>query len=357
MERVHQLLTERPSVGENAAFWAKYWYHIASAKVPLETKIDAYWGLRHRGVANINDLRVMLLYGVVLADRQFVARLDLDEGRRDCYRLIIMWINDDVVALTSYFQKMAKKGFLWNANEPYYSLRRDLQRVAMKINAPRCMRFLLQRQGFREGVMREIMSPLAQRLAEEFVQPTDNFDSWLLIMYGQSVKLIGMCVKDEELVAAWLPKTFTFTGCPPSDRGFMSVMLARKLHALATPDQRKEIRTKVMHTILDTAADDGYFELAWLLGLWKPSYRVIHERCRKNNVSLFPELTFAMIVAMCDGYLEVKQKVIMATQARFFMLLVRLPMDLQALVSLRLWGHVSTVIQRDKFDRALLAVI
>jgi hypothetical protein len=352
MERVHQLFTESPRVGENDAFWIRYWHHIASAKTTLEMKIAAYCELRDRGLAHINELPLMVLYEMMLADRQFVAELDLDDGRLHCYRLFSMWINDDVAALVRYSQELTdNKTFLWNIKKSHDSPKRAIRQVLMVIQPPRCIRFLLQDQAFREVVMQERMSPLVQRLVEELVQPTDYLDRGMLLWYGQSVKLIGMCVKDEELVAAWCRM---FTSGTPVSCGFMSVPFARKLHALATPNQRALIKTYLLGMLRDTTADDGHFELAWLLGLFD---LLLQNRFLKNDVSSFPAFTFAMIVAMCDGYLKISQPGTMPPQSRFFNLVMRLPMDLQALISLRLWGHTSTVIRTTSFDRALLVII
>jgi hypothetical protein len=198
------------------------------------------------------------------------------------------------------------------------------------------------------------MSPLMQQIAEELVQPTDQLNRPALLLHGQSVKLIGMCAPDEELVEAWLRayEPFFLTHYIR-----LSVMLARKLHALATPDQRAKIGSVILQEISKDTSCDGCFELAWLCGLLSPSYPKAQACCRKNNVNLFPALTFAMIVAMCDGYLELARPRITLPQTRFFDFVARLPMDLQALIALRLWEQTSTVIPRDKFDRVFLAVI
>jgi hypothetical protein len=352
MERVHQLLMEGILAAEDDAFWRQHWQYIASARVPLATKVAAYNALKPRGFITINNLHLMRLYEMMVADRHFVEKLDLDDGRLHCYRLFITWIDDDVVALAKYSQKLNDQPtFLWSTLDTYGVLKRTIREVMMKVNAPRCIRFMLQDKAFREEVMMNRMSPLVQRVAEEFVQPTDFLESWLLLWHGQSVKLIGMCVKDEELVATWLPIGGTIS------RGATSVPFARKLYALATPVQSAQIKLKVMRVLLDTVADEGHFELAWLLGLLGPFDLLIQKRFLTNDLSSFPAFTFAMIVAMCDGYLEISRSGISEAQRRFFNCVIRLPMDLQALMSLRLWGKTSTVIHREQFDRALLAVI
>jgi hypothetical protein len=145
-------------------------------------------------------------------------------------------------------------------------------------------------------------------------------------------------------------------------------MFARKLYNLARPDQIAKVKSEVVATISAGESSDGCFELARLFGLLGPSYPKIRQCFRRNNVSLFPALTYAMIVAMCDGYLElprapkrffifVTRSGISESQRRFFTFIARLPMDLQALVSLRLWNHTTTVISSEKFNRALLAVM
>jgi hypothetical protein len=317
------------------------WLLAATNKMSLQEKVATYQALKHRGHANINHLLPMELYEMMLVDRVFVAALDMNDITSYRYRLFIMWIDDDVAALTRWYQNgdVSKDSIIC---------------LLMKFDAPRCMRFLLQNEAFREWVMRTRMSPLVQQLAEELVQPTDQLCKEWLLIYGQSVKLIGMCVKDEELVVAWFSM---FTKSLRIARSFPSVMLARKLHALATPDQREAIRIEVSHTIPCTELDEGCFEMAWLFGLLGPFNPPLQNHFLKYHVSLFPAFTFAMIVALCDEYLELLQPKITAPQRRFFALVMRLPMDLQALVALRMWGSASTVIQIEKFDKAFLTII
>ena len=352
-----QLLAEDNLDAENDDFWRMNWPCIAWAKVPLETKVAAYHMLRLHGLVNINDLEVEWLYEMVRADRAFVAALDLDTDTMHCYRLCTMWLDDNVAALANYAQEMpGYKLFSWPSHAKYDATKVILRLTLMELNAPRCIRFLLQDALLREATMRDRMSPLAQRIAEELVQSTDRLDSDKLIYYGQSVKLVGMCVKDEELVAAWIELLHPY---PLKYRGEMSVPFVRKLHALATPEQHETIKSKLKSSgqYLGGDSKDHCFELAWLFGLVGPVYPVVQEHFRRNNVSLFPALTFAIIVAMCDGYLEVSQTLgITASQKRFFTLVTRLPMDLQALVSLRLWGRTAIVIQGEQFDRAFLAI-
>jgi hypothetical protein len=202
-------------------------------------------------------------------------------------------------------------------------------------------------------IIRKPLSPLTQRLAEELVQPTDCLLRDPLLAYGQSVKLIGMCVEDKEMVAEWLR---ILTGFTPIDREWVSIPFARKLYALTTPEQSTTIKTDVLHAINQGALCDGYFELAWLLGLLGSFDPTVQACFLRNNISAFPAFIFAMIVAMCDGYLKVARG-ITESQKRFFDCMARLPMDLQALVALRLWEYPSIVIPREKFDRAFLAII
>jgi hypothetical protein len=205
MERVHQLLAQRNLAAENDAFWCKYWPHIASAKVSLETKVTACLVLRHRGVANVNELSIATFCEMLRADRAFVAELDLSSVGLHCYRLCTMCLDDDVEALARYCQEM-RDGltFSWRVYNNYYPMKVALRRVLIKITAPRCLRFLLQDTEFREVVTLEGMTPLVQRLVEELVQSTDQLHEDALLLHGQSVKLIGMCVNDEELVVEWL---------------------------------------------------------------------------------------------------------------------------------------------------------
>jgi len=344
MERVHELVAAGTLNDEDISFWITFWHHIASAKVPLETKVAAYFALCQESI-NINRARFIILYEMLRIDRAFVAELDLDKDTVDRYRVYIAWIDDDAAALARYYQKRSD-------HDRHKSLSYDISEKLIQIDAPRCTRFLLQDKAVRESVMREQMSPLAQRLVEEFVQSTDRLSRALLLMHGQSVKLIGMCVKDEALVEAWLKLGTVRTSWGLVCRRCVSVSFARKVHALATPDQRETIKAKVLGAIDKDTASDGCFELAWLLGLY-PKGR---ECFLRNNVTSFPAFTFAMIVAMCDGYLALAEG-LTETERRFFDFAARLPMDLQALVSLRLWGRASTVIQSDQFDRAFLTVI
>jgi hypothetical protein len=354
MERVHQLVAEGTLDDEDDDFWAAHWMHIASAKVPLETKVAAYNTLQLRGAAYVNDCSIGCFYKICRADRAFVAELDLDADMLHCYRAYSIWIDDDVAALAKYDQEMtAFTDHSWSAHDRYFSVQEILQDILLNVDAPRCMRFLLQDQGVREVVLLKRWSPLVQRLVEELVQPTDRLDKWLLLAHGQSVKLIGMCVPDEELGAEWLKMLKRY---PQILEGRMSAMFARKLHASATPEQNAEIKTEVLRALSNGWSNEGYFELAWLFGLLGPSYRKIQRRFLRYNVDLFPAFTFAMIVGVCDGYLKVTLPGIRAPRRRFFMIAMQLPMDLQALVSLRLWGRASTIIPREKFDRAFLAV-
>jgi hypothetical protein len=358
MERVHQQLAAGTINDWDVLPWNIYWQHIASAKVPLEKKIATYQALRSRGLADLNDLHIMELYEMVRADRAFVAALDLDKRMGHCCQMFIMWIDDDAAALTTYYQKRDEDNIhprikLELTMERYVSMVRGLHSVMMTMNAPRCMRGLCQNQSFRESLMRKQMSPVGQRIVEELVQPADQLDRNALLVNGQSVKLIGMCVKDEELVESWLD---SLGGYPRISLGHISVMFARKLHALATPEQGAIIASDIRRYISVGGSNDGCFELAWLFGLLGPFDSTVQQHFRKSNVSLFPALTFAMIVAMCDGYLEMTSAEI-TPQKRFFDFAARLPMDLQALVSLRLWDRASTVIQGDKFNRALLAIL
>jgi hypothetical protein len=348
MERVHQLIAAGDlNTADDHDFWIDHWHHIASAKVPLATKVAAYHTLKHRDVTHVDDLSGTKLYEMALADRAFVAELNLNAGMRHRYRLCVICIDDDVAALARYFQEMTDA-------MRYDSLYQARLLILLEIKAPRCIRFLLQDQAIRISLTQWRMSPLAQRLTEELVQPSDHLCQWALVLFGQSVKLVGMCTKDEELVALWLKPfpIYPYIWCQ-----WITVMFARKLHALATPEQSAKIKTKVLRTIIEEETNDGYFELAWLFGLLGPRYPKIQRRFRWYNVSLFPALIFAMIVALCDGYLEVTSPEITATQKRFFALVKRLPMDLQALISLRLYGQAVTVIRSDKFNRALLAII
>jgi hypothetical protein len=351
MERVHQLVAAGTLCDEDDRFWSLHWLHIASAKVPREMKHAAYRMLNYRDIATINNVYTADLYKMVLADRTSVAELDLAPATVHRYNICIIFSEDDAAALARYNEKLLEHD---SRSDRSYRLRNIVRLGLTQINAPRCMRFMFQDQSFRESVMEDEMSPLVQKLAEELVQPTDWFDRPGLLLHGQSVKLIGMCVSDEGLIKAWLHihEPF-FTTYYIS----LSVMLARKLHALATPDQRAEIRTKSMRVLAHDRANDGCFELAWLFGLLGPSYPRIQACFRKNNVRLFPAMTFAMIVAMCDGYLKAKRQEITVSQRRFFNVVMRLPMDLQALVTLRLYGETSTVISSDTFDRAFLAII
>jgi hypothetical protein len=345
MEWVHErlatdlLLASGHIYDEDIIFWTRYWRYIASAKVTLEAKIAAYYVLRYRGIANINNVDNMNLYEMVRADQAFVAALDLDAGTAYRYRLYVIWLNDDVDAFVNIGPASEWKGFLG---------------VVMKIQAPRCLRYALQDKETRVLEMRYYLTPLVQRLVEELVQPTDQLGREWLLKHGQSVKLIGMCVPDEELVAAWLKTIRTYSHRYVS----VSVMFARKLHALATPDQRVLIKCDVVAAIFGGPTDEGYFELAWLFGLLGPHDPTVQEWFLKHNINLFPALTFAMIVAMCDGYLKlISTPWLTAPQSRFLDVMMRLPMDLQALISLRLWEQTSTVIHREKFDRAFLAII
>ena len=358
IKRAHRRIVEGTLDDADDFFWASTWHHIASAKVSLEAKIATYWKLRHRGVANINNCYPTGLYYLVLVDRHFVGALDLNMVNIHCYRLCIMWIDDDVEALIAYHQQLAEdhtplQRKLNLPDDHYASVNHGLQEVLMMINRPRCMRFHLQEGSFREAAMCQQLSPLVQRLVEELVQPGDRLSREHLLVYGQSVKLIGMCVNDEELVAAWLMSAQTHHY---ASRRYMSIMFARKLYALATPDQRAMIADEVWHEIAEGGSNEGCFELAWLLGLVGPFDPIVQAWFLKNNAGLFPALTFAMIVALCDGYLETMHE-ITVSQKRFFKFVVRLPMDLQALVSLRLWGHTPTVIRGENFDRAFLVVI
>jgi hypothetical protein len=350
MERVHQLLAKGPLHIRDVHFWDLHWTYIASAKVPLATKVAAYQVLKVRGIANINKTSGMDLSKMIHADRAFVAALDLDARTIYGYRVCVAWIDDDVAA----FAELDQEGGAYDsaAGQGLYSLRDVLRYVLLRINAPRCTRFLFQDKDFREWVLTTHLSPLVLQLVEELVQPTDHLCREWLLKYGQSVKLIGMCVPDEELVDKWLT---TFVKYPHS-RGHMSVLLARKLHALATPEQSAVIESKLLRAISHPDADDGCFELAWLFGRPGPFDPEVQEYFLKRNVTLFPAFTFAMIVAMCDGYLKVARGRT-ATQKRFFALTARLPMDLQALVSLQLWGQTATVIRSEKFNRAFLLII
>jgi hypothetical protein len=354
MERVHHLLAQGDLDAEDDVFWAQHWYHIASAKVPLETKIAAYRALKLRNAANSNDIWVMNLCDMVLADRAFVGVLDLNIYNQHCYRVISMWLDDDVAALASYYPSTTADKLILRTNTKVTQDPENFLRYAlMKVNAPRCIRFLLQDKAFREWVLPVRMSPLVQRIAEELVQPTDCIDKDSLLEYGQSVKLIGMFVRDEELVATWLTR---LTKYQLLARSGVSLMLVRKLYVLATPEQRARLEYETVQAISAGVSNDSCFEFAWLFGLLGPWQPKIQEKFRKGNVGLFPAFTFAMIVAMCDGYLKLERG-IPKPQARFFNLVVRLPMDLQALVSLRLWGHATTVIQGEKFDRAFLTIL
>jgi hypothetical protein len=357
MERVRRLIVDGNVNTESDYFWITHWHDIASVKAPLEAKVAAYKALNLRGVVNINNMfDTEAFYSMLLADPAFVTALDLDAHSSYRYRVYMTLTNDDVAALA----KLEQEG---NQYDPItgksYSLKSPsvcLWSVLMKINAPQCARFLLQDRVSRESMTRYRMSPLALRLAEELVQPTDQLYKEALLISGQSVKLIGMCVKDEELVAAWY--NMLRTSAFPS-RGCTSVIFARKLYELATPEQKAKIKTEVLRVITYHKAGDGWFELAWLFGLLGPFAPTIQKHFLRNNVGLFPALTFAMIVAMCDGYLELAhpRTSALAPQRRFFALVTRLPMDVQALVSLRLWNRASTVIQSDMFNRAFLTII
>jgi hypothetical protein len=345
MERVHQLIAADNLNAEKDYFWIRNWPYITWAKVPLEKKVAAYNALRVRGLADINNVYFENLCEMIRADRAFVGELKLNTVAMHCYRLCTIWINDNVAELTAYYQKIAE-------DKTDHPSKIAFRRVVTRINPPCCLRFLLQDKRFRETVLRERMSPPVQQLAEELVQPTDHLHSESLLLYGQSVKLIGMCVSDEELVAAWLKLRERY---PLKYRGNISVSFARKLHALATPDQCAQIKTGVLLAISSDGTEDSRFELAWLFGLLGPSFPAVQASFLRHNMSLFPAFTFAMIVALCDGYLELARG-ITTPQRRFFTVLERLPMDLQALVSLRLWGRTSTVTQSDQFNRALLAI-
>jgi hypothetical protein len=337
MESVHQLITHGTPRAEHNHIWCRYWHHLASAKVPLETKVAAYRTMRHRNVANINNVSMLVLCEMTRVDRAFVAALDLNADRTYGYRLFTIWHDDDAAAFANMVPTSEREELM----------QRSLRSTLLTMNAPRCIRFLLRDKETRTSVMMSRLTPLGQQLLEELVQPTDRFDRETLLRHGQSVKLIGMCVPDEELVKAWLPR---FAMVP-------SVPFARKLHAMATPKQRTAIRLSLLYLIRDIEANANLVEMVCLFGLLGPSHPTVQAWFLKNNVDLFPAFTFAMIVAMCDGYLEVTRSRISASQSRFFDFVMRLPMDLQALVSLRLWGHTATVIRREKFDRAFLAII
>jgi len=291
MERVHQLVAAGNLDAVRDAFWRDRWIHIASAKVPLETKVAAYYALYHRNVAHINRIYdIRTLYTMICADRVFVAKLDLDVDTLHNYRACIMWIDDDVATLASMQRGPGpEKKFT-------YPLSYIIPHVFMKIDAPRCMRFLLQDKAFREEATRRPMTPLTQRLVEELVQPTDCLDKQSLFLRGQSVKLIGMCAKDEELVAAWLT---VFTRHNRTGLCGMSTPFAHKLRALATLDQSTTIKTEIVHLIRH-GDEDGCFELAWLFGAFDLT---VQKYFLRGNVGLFPAFTFAMVVAICDDYL------------------------------------------------------
>jgi hypothetical protein len=351
MERVHQLLAAGTITKARDDFWQYNWHHIASAKVPLETKVAAYKALNLRGVVDINNMfNTEDLYVMLLADQAFVAALDLDAHASYCYRVYMALTNDDVATLAKLEQELPENGPF---AESSYCLRYEIWYLLATLNASRCMRFSLQDRTFREAIMEQPLSPLEQRLVEELVQPTDRLNRRWLLVSSQSVKLIGMCVKDEELVEEWLKRFWSYAIL--SSR-YMSVMFAHKLHALATPDQSVAIKNQILGRIHADTFTEGFFELAWLCGLLSPSYPTVQALFLKCTVCLFPAFTFAMIVALCDGYLEVARE-ITVSQRRFFTLMLRLPMDLQSLVSLRLWGHASTVIQSNKFTKALLTII
>jgi hypothetical protein len=72
--------------------------------------------------------------------------------------------------------------------------------------------------------------------------------------------------------------------------------------------------------------------------------------------SLFPAMTYALIVGVCDGFFEVATAA-HVRERRFFDLVTKLPMDLQALVSLRMWAKTATVIGAMDFGVAFSIVI
>jgi hypothetical protein len=349
MERVHQLVVAGTLSDEDNWFWGQCWPFIASAKVPLEKKIATYHALERRGIADFNAIRILDLYDMLRADRIFVANFerDLNKGTATRYRLCIAWVEDDVAAFSKWYLDSDEYGSL--DMQKY-----DIRHLTMKTNAARCIRFLLQEKVVREWVVQDPMTPLTQRLVEELIQPTDHLEKRSLLWCGQSMKLIGMCVSDDELVAEWLP---LFTKADFENRGRLSVPFARKLYALATPEQRVVIRDEVAAMMTFSKPDEGCLELAWIFWLLAPFDTLIQQRLMRYDVSLFPAFTFAMIVGMCDGYLEVTSPEISESRRRFFTLMARLPMDLQALVSLRLYERTSTVIRREAFDRAFLATV
>jgi hypothetical protein len=350
MERAQQLIMAGTFKQEDDGFWRQNWPRIASAKVPLEKKVATYHTLKLRGVANINGVDYSDLYEMIRADRAFVTALDLARPTAYLFRVCVAAIEDDVAALASLDRESDAYGL--EAGTAY--LRKyDFYRTLMEIDAPHCLRFLLRDKAFREFVVQWRMTPLVQRLVEELVQPTDHLQKWPLLSHGQSVKLIRMCVPDEELVAEWLPR---FRKYPVMGSVSISVTFARKLHALATPNQHAAIKTEILRLLITTDLNKGCCELGWLFGLLGPFDPTVQVYFLKHHVRAFPAYTFAMIVAMCDGYLTMKRG-IKAPTRRFFALVMGLPMDLQALVALRLWGRTSTVIRREAFDRALLAIV
>jgi hypothetical protein len=71
---------------------------------------------------------------------------------------------------------------------------------------------------------------------------------------------------------------------------------------------------------------------------------------------LFAALLYAMIVALCDGYLVLGCRVT-PKMCRFAMIVRRLPMDLQQVVAWRVYGKSSMFVRASDFDDAWAIIV
>jgi hypothetical protein len=327
MEYVAQLMLTQNLTAENGRFWWKNWPFIAAANVPLELKVATYYTLKERNDdVNINHVDFLQMYELVRCDRAFVAELDMNNKALKMYRACAAWQADDVVALNHLLD-----------NEGYRV------ECLLLFDAPHCMRLLMGTAPFRKRVMRNRMSPMLQKIVEELVLPGEVPP--IVVKYGQSVKLAGMCAADAQLVGMWLKEISYIAGV--NKEGTLSVSFARKVYALATPAQRLDIRGILWKAMNLATIDEGWFELARLDGLiGNPT---VAKHALTDYKSLFPAMVYAMIVGTCDGFFNVRDT---SAIKRFFVIAGRLPMDLQALVSLRGQKNPASVITATDFDVA-----
>jgi hypothetical protein len=181
---------------------------------------------------------------------------------------------------------------------------------------------------------------LQRQLLEANIDQTDRSNQMNYLVRGDSIKIAELFYGDK-LVTSWL-NTYRVKLIHHETRE----VFAQSIVERALPEQRLVLGSVLSnHTIVQ----DYEFAMARELGIcYRPQIAIPMMRFYKT---LFPALLFALMVGLCDGFFVTHEV------SRFFAIGRRLPMELQMLLCLRVYGRLGDNISVKDFNDAWTAVM